>query len=120
MSEKEEDVVWKMSEDERYKGAREVWVREMESFSCSGLWNERGCVKKKENGQIFPSYKTARENSLTIRLELYAINGHDCPMTSTAKIKGPFKISNQRWRYGEPKHHTPQERNTLSRAPIAL
>ena len=40
----------------RNKGACGVWVKEMESFSCSGLLNGDGSVKEQEKGQIFPFF----------------------------------------------------------------
>ena len=47
--------------------------------------------EKKEKGQIFLFYNATRKNSLTVQLQLFAINGHDYPMISTAEMKRPFE-----------------------------
>ena len=92
---------------------RRIWLRRMgDKEKCSRFvgfekrkWSfflalilgmKKECVKKKEEGQIFPFYNTRPENSLTVRLELRAVNDHNCPMTSTTEMKGLFKVSNQR------------------------
>ena len=62
-------------------------MAEMEKLFGSGFFETKIMREKEGKGQTYPLYRATRENSLTVRLELLAINSHDDPMNLTAEMR---------------------------------
>ena len=70
-------------------------MAKMEKLFGSWFLEMKRMCEKEGNGQTCLLYRATRENSLTVRLELFAINGHNHPMNLTAEIEDSsyFEIS---------------------------